>query len=98
MNSKTKVIIGALAVAALGSVVAGLYGTDEGRKARKELGKKTRKLRNKTLQQVGELKVGTRRRYETAKQAASDIIDQGMEKVSGIVGNADNASNVGNVK
>jgi gas vesicle protein len=92
MNSKTKVIIGALAVAALGSVVAGLFATDEGRKTRKQLAKKTRKLRNKTLQQVGELKVSTRRQYENVKQAASDIIDQGIEKVSGIVGNADDAA------
>ncbi|GEO09339.1 YtxH domain-containing protein [Segetibacter aerophilus] len=92
MNSKTKVIIGALAVAALGSVVAGLFATDEGRKTRKQLAKKTRKLRNKTLQQVGELKVSTRRKYENVKQAASDIVDQGIEKVSGIVSSADDAA------
>jgi gas vesicle protein len=98
MNSKTKLIIGALAAAALGTVVAGLFATDEGRKTRKKLAKKTRKLRNKTLQQVGELKVGAARRYETAKQAATDLIDEGMEKVSGIAGNASNAGNAGNAK
>lgn len=95
MNSKTKVIIGALAVAALGSVVAGLFGTEEGRKVRKQLKKKTRKWRNKSLQQVGELKVGASRRYETAKQAANDIIDQGKEIVSGITSNAGTTSNTG---
>ena len=90
MNSKTKLILGALAVAALGSVIAALFTTDEGRKARKKLAKKTRKLRNKTLQQVGELKVGAARRYETVKQAANDIVDEGIAKVSGITGNARN--------
>lgn len=93
MNSQTKVIIGALAAAALGAVVVGLFGTKEGRRTRRDLRKKTRKLRNKTLQQVGELKVGAARRYETVKQAANDIIDQGIEKVSGIAGNASNAGN-----
>ncbi|MDQ6813937.1 MAG: hypothetical protein M3040_09375 [Bacteroidota bacterium] len=84
MNSKTKGIIGALAIAALGAVVAGLFFTDEGRKTSKKLAKKTRKLRNKTLQQAGEFKVAVGRKYETVKQAASDIIDEGMEKVSNI--------------
>ena len=91
MNSKTKLILCALAVAALGAVTAGLFATDEGRRTRKDLKKKARKLRNKTLQQVGELKVGVGRRYDAVKQAATDLIDEGLEKVSGIVGNADNA-------
>jgi gas vesicle protein len=91
MNSKTKLIIAGLAVAALGTVVAGLFTTDEGRRTRRDMKKKTRKLRNKTLQQVGELKVGARRKYENVKQAASDIIDEGMAKVSGIAGNACNS-------
>ena len=93
MNSQTKVIIGAVAGAALGTLIVGLFATDEGRKTRKKLAKKTRKLRNKTLQQVGELKVGASRRYETVKQAATDIIDEGMAKVSGIVSNARDAEN-----
>ena len=88
MNSQTKMIIGALAGAALGTLAVGLFANDEGRKTRKKLAKKTRKLRNKTLQQVGELKVGASRRYESVKQAATNIIDEGMEKVSGIAGNA----------
>jgi gas vesicle protein len=88
MKSQTKLIIGALAGAALGTLIVGLLGTDEGRKTRKKLAKKTRKLRNKTLQQVGEFKVGASRKYESAKQAATDIIDQGKEKLSGITGNA----------
>ncbi len=91
MNSKTKLIIGALAVAALGALTAGLFATDEGRRTRRDLKKKTRKLRNKTLQQVGELKVGARRRYESAKHAVNDLIDEGKEKISGIAGSADNA-------
>jgi gas vesicle protein len=95
MNSKTKLIIGALAVAALGAVTAGLFATDEGRRTRRDVKKKARKLRNKTLQQVGELKVGARRRYETVKQAATDIIDEGKEKVSGIVGHTGDAGNAG---
>jgi gas vesicle protein len=96
MKSQTKLIIGALAAAALGTVIAGLFATDEGRKTRKKLAKKTRKLRNKTLQQVGELKVGASRRYETVKQAATDIIDEGKEIVSGITGNAKNTGNAAN--
>lgn len=91
MNSKTKLIIGAAAVAALGTLIVGLFTTDEGRRTRRKLKKKTRKLRNKTLQQVGEIKVGVGRRYEAIKQAATDIIDEGMEKVSGIAGHADKA-------
>ena len=91
MNTQKKLIIGALAGAALGTVIVGLLGTDEGRKTRKKLSKQTRKLRNKTLQQAGELKVGARRKYETVKQTANDLIDQGKEKVSGIVGNAGGA-------
>ena len=91
MNAQTKVIIGAVAGAALGTLIAGLFATDEGRKTRKKLAKKTRKLRNKTLQQIGELKVGAARQYETAKQAATNIIDQGIGKVSGNTGNPGNA-------
>ena len=91
MKSQTKLIIGALAAAALGTVVAGLFATDEGRKTRKQMRKKARKLRNKTLQQVGELKVSANRQYENVKQTANDLIDQGKEKVSGIVGNAGGA-------
>lgn len=93
MNSKTKLIIGALAVVALGAVTAALLGTKEGRRTGRELRKKARKIRNKTLQQVGELKVSTRRGYESAKQTASDLIDEGKEMVSNIVGKADNAAN-----
>lgn len=91
MNSQTKVIIGAIAAAVLGTVIVGLFTTDEGRKTRKKLAKQTRKARNKTLQQIGELKVGARRRYESVKQTANDIIDEGMEKVSNIAGHAGNA-------
>lgn len=93
MTSQTKMIIGAVAAAALGSLIVGLFATDEGRKTRKKVAKKTRKLRNKTLQQVGEFKVGAARRYETVKQAANDLIDEGMGKVSGIAGHAANAGN-----
>jgi gas vesicle protein len=93
MNSKTKLIIGALAVVALGAVTAALLGTKEGRRTKRELGKKARKIRNKTLQQVGELKVSTHRGYETAKQAVNDVIDEGKEIVSNIVGSADNPAN-----
>ena len=91
MKSQTKLIIGAAAVAALGAVVAGLFATDEGRKTRKKLAKQARKMRNKTLQQVGEAKVSTRRQYEKVKQTANDLIDQGKEKVSSIVGNSGNS-------
>ena len=98
MKSQTKLIIGALAAAALGTVIAGLFATDEGRKTRKKLAKKTRKLRNKTLQQVGELKVSSRRQFENARQATNDIIDQGKRLVSGIAGNAADASNTGSTK
>lgn len=94
MNSQTKVIIGALAGAALGTVIVGLFATEEGRKTRKSLAKKRRKLRNKTLQQIGELKVGTRRKYESAKQVATDLIDEGKGIVSGIAGNAGNAGSI----
>ena len=95
MNSGKKILIGAVAGAALGTLIAGLFATDEGRKTRKKLAKKTKKLRNKTLQQVGELKVSSRRKYETAKQAANNVIDQGKGIVSGITGNTATASNVG---
>ena len=84
-------IIGALAGAALGTVIVGLLATEEGKQTRKKLAKKARKLRNKTLQQVGELKVSAARGYETVKQAATDIIDEGVSKVSGNAGNAGNA-------
>lgn len=93
MNSKTRLIVGALAVAALGAVAAGLFATDKGRRTRKELRKKARKLRNKTLQQVGELKASASRGYETLKQTATDIIDEGIEKVLGVIGKADTADN-----
>ena len=98
MKSQTKLIIGALAAAALGTVVAGLFATDEGRKTRKKLAKKARKLRNKTLQQVGELKAGASRRYESVKQAATDILDEGKETVSAIAGKASNEGNTGNTQ
>ncbi len=88
MNSQTKMIIGGVAGAALGILIVGLFATDEGRKTRKNLAKKRRKLRNKTLQQIGELKVGAKRRYETVKEAATDIIEEGKEKISGITGTA----------
>jgi len=84
MNSQTKMIIGAIAGATLGLLILGLYTTDEGRKTRRDLNKKRRKVRNKTLQQIGELKVGAKRRYETVKEAATDIIEEGKEKISGI--------------
>ena len=89
MNSQTRLIIGAVAVAALGAVIVGLFTTDQGWQTRKKLAKKTRKLRNKTLQQVGELKVSARRQYASAKQAASDLIDGGKGLVSGIAGSAE---------
>jgi gas vesicle protein len=88
MNSQTKVIIGAVAGAALGTIIVGLLTTDEGWQTRKKLAKKSRKLRNKMKQQMGEIKVSAARRYETVKQAATDILDEGMGKVKGITGNA----------
>ena len=96
MKSQTKLIIGAAAVAALGAVVAGLFATDEGRKTRKKLAKKARKMRNKTLQQVGEAKVSARRQYENVKQTANNIVDQGKGLVSGITGG--NSGSAGSVK
>jgi gas vesicle protein len=95
MNAQKKWIIGALAVAALGAVVAALFGTDEGRIARRDMKRKARKMRNKTLQQVGEFKVGARRRYAAVTEAANTIIDEGKEKLSGIVGNTTAADTTG---
>lgn len=98
MNSQTKLILGAVAGAALGVLIVGLFGTKEGRRTRRDMKKKVRKMRNKTLQQVGELKVSAKRGYKAAKEAASNIIDEGKEKLSGLVGSTGTAGGAGEGK
>ena len=91
MNSGSKVLLGALAGAATGAFIAALFGTEQGAEARSRIAEGTQTLRNDLSGRLGDLKSTASDKLQTVKQGASDLIEAGRSKLSGVTNSASTA-------
>lgn len=75
-----RVVIGALAGAAAGSLIGGLF-TEKGIETRKKLGEGSRNLANNLKDKVSDIKEGIADKYEATKEGAANLIEKGKQKV-----------------
>lgn len=87
-NSKdlSKVLIGTLAEAAAGSIIAGL-STEKGMETRKRVSESSKNISNNLKDKVSGIKVGIADKYEAAKEGAAHLIEKGKQKVGISQGN-----------
>ncbi|MEJ7677378.1 MAG: YtxH domain-containing protein [Segetibacter sp.] len=76
----TKVVIGALAGAAAGSLIAGLF-TEKGIETRKRIGEGSRNIANNLKEKVSDITEGIADKYEATKEGAANLIEKGKQKV-----------------
>ena len=79
-NDLTKVLIGALAGAAVGSLVAGAF-TQKGIEIRNRVGEGSKNIANNIKDKVSDMKGVIADKYESAKDSAADLIEKGKQKV-----------------
>lgn len=82
----TKVLIGALAGAAAGSIIGGLF-TEKGIEARRRVGESSKNIANNLKEKVSDIKEGITEKYEAVKESASDLIQKGKRKAGMSGGN-----------
>jgi gas vesicle protein len=87
MNSGSKVLLGALAGAAAGALLAGLFATEEGEEARSRFAEATGDITNNLKDKFSDLKDNVAEKYESVKQTATDLIEEGMSKASNAASN-----------
>jgi gas vesicle protein len=91
MDSGSKVLLGALAGAAAGALVAGLFATEEGAEARKRVVEGSKDLTNNLKGKLGDLTTNVKDTvadtYNSVKQTATDFVGQGMDKASSVASN-----------
>lgn len=75
-----KVLIGALAGAAAGSLLVGLF-TEKGIETRKRLGEGSKNMAKSVKEKVSDLKDGIADKYEATKEGAANLIEKGKQKV-----------------
>ena len=90
MNSGSKLLLGAIAGAAAGVLVAGFF-TEEGEEVTKKVVKGGKDLASNLTGKLGDLKetvtdtvAGS---YQTVKQAATDFVSHGADKASSVASN-----------
>lgn len=76
----TKVLIGALAGAALGSLIGGSF-TQKGIEIRNRVGEGSKNIANNLKEKVADVKEGIADKYEAAKESAAGLIEKGKQKV-----------------
>jgi gas vesicle protein len=79
-NDLSKVVIGALAGAALGSLVAGAF-TQKGIEIRNRVGEGSKNIANNLKDKVSDMTGAIADKYEAAKEGAADLIEKGKQKV-----------------
>lgn len=97
-NDLSKVLIGALAGAAAGSLIAGLF-TEKGIETRKRVAEGSKNIANNLKHKVSDITEGIGDKYEAVKEGAADLIEKGKQKVGMTSGNTAYNSTAGaNVK
>jgi gas vesicle protein len=90
MNSGPKVLLGALAGAAIGAVIAGIF-TEEGNELREKVvqGSKdfTGNLKEKLGDATSSIKDAASDAFQTVKQTASDFVGTATDKASSVASN-----------
>jgi len=76
----TKILIGALAGAALGSLIGGSF-TQKGIEIRNRVGEGSKKIADNLKDKVADVKEGIADKYEAAKESAAGLIEKGKQKV-----------------
>ena len=76
----SKLLIGAAAGAATGTLVAGLY-TQKGAQVRSGIAESSKSIANNIKDKVAEIGEGIADKYEATKEGASDLIEKGKQKV-----------------
>lgn len=87
MNSGSKVLLGALAGAATGALIAGLFATEEGDEVLNKLSENSKDLANNLKGKFSDLKDNVAETYESVKQSATDLVNAGVEKASSVASN-----------
>lgn len=85
-NDLSKVLIGALAGAAAGSLIAGLF-TEKGIETRKRVAEGSKNIANNLKHKVSDITEGIGDKYEAVKEGAADLIEKGKQKVGMTSGN-----------
>ena len=76
----TKVVIGALAGAVVGTLVAGAF-TEKGVDIRHRVGKRGKKMAQNIKHKVSDVKHAVADKFDNVKEGAADLIQKGKEKV-----------------
>lgn len=83
----SKVLFGALAGAAAGSIVGVLF-TEKGIETRKRLGESSRNMASNLKDKVSDITEGIADKYAATKEGAANLIEKGKQKVGMSSGNA----------
>lgn len=79
-NDLSKLLIGALAGAAAGSIIAGLF-TEKGIEARRHVSESSKNMAKNVKEKVADITEDIADKYEAAKEGAADLIEKGKQKV-----------------
>ncbi|MDQ6815173.1 MAG: YtxH domain-containing protein [Bacteroidota bacterium] len=85
MSSGSKVLLGVLAGAATGAILGVLFAPDKGDETRRRISEGSRDVTENLKAKFGEFVDGLADRYETVKDSATDLLDQGKQKASNVV-------------
>lgn len=88
----TKVLIGVLAGAAIGSLVGGAF-TEKGIEIRNRVGEGSRNIANNLKDKVSDMTSTIADKYEAAKEGAADLFEKGKQKVGISSAKSDYSSN-----
>ena len=86
MNSGTKLLLGAIAGAAAGVLVAGFF-TEEGSQVTSRVLEGSKDLANNMKGKLGDLKDKAVDTYASVKQHATDLVQEGISKGSDVASN-----------
>ena len=84
MNSGSKVLLGVLAGAATGAILGVLFAPDRGEETRRRISEGSRDLTTNLKDKFGEFVDGLAEKYETVKESANDLYEQGKAKASNV--------------
>jgi gas vesicle protein len=85
MSSGSKVLLGVLAGAATGAILGVLFAPERGEDTRRKISEGSREVTDNLKTKFGEFVDGLADRYETVKESATDLLDQGRQKATNVV-------------
>lgn len=94
-NVGSKVLLGILAGAATGAILGVLFAPDRGMETRRKIGETSRDLASNLKEKASGFVDTVADKYETAKESASDLIEQGKQKAGSLASNLKSDVNSG---